>query len=174
MKTSRKLLAGLILAAGIAGTALAQPGMGMMKAGYGCDGTGPMGKMGRMAGNFDPAERAAERLDYMKYQLKITDAQAPLWSAFAGKMQAKAGQGVKAFRDQAQSSATLPAPERMAQRQAAMEQHLASMKDVHESFARLYAALTPEQQAVADKNFARMGMGGMGGRMGPGRMAPQG
>ena len=169
MKTSRKLLAGLILAAGIGGTALAQPGMGMMKGGYGCDGSGPLGKTGRMAGNFDPAERLAQRLDYMKNQIKITAAQEPLWHAYATKKQARAGQGMQALRDPA--NAHLPAPERMAKRQAAMEQHLAGMKEVHESFTRLYAALTPEQQAIADRQATRMGPGGKGG-MGPGRMAP--
>lgn len=170
MKTNRKILAGLILAAGIGGASLviAQPGMGMRG---GCDGTGPMGRHAAM--KFDPAERAEQRLDYMKYQLKITAAQEPLWNAFAEKTKARAGQGMQAMRDPA--DAKLPAPERMAKRHAAMEQHLAGMKEVHESFARLYAALTPEQQAIADKQMDRMGKGGMGGRGGmggPGRMAP--
>lgn len=171
MKTTRKILAGLILAAGIGGVAVAQPGMGMKG---GCDGSGPMGQMGQMgrhaAMKFDPAERAERHLDYMKYQLKITAAQEPLWNAYAEKMQAKAGKGMQALRDS--TDAKLTAPERMAKMQSLMEAHLASMKDVHESFSRLYAALTPEQQAVADKQANRMGRGSMGGRQGPGRMVP--
>jgi hypothetical protein len=156
MKTNRKLLAGLILAAGIGGVAIAQPGMGMKG---GCDGSSPMGRHASM--KFDPAERAEQRLDYMKYQLKITAAQEPLWNAYAEKMKAKAGgmgKGMRSMRGTADD--TLSAPERMAKMQSFMEERLAAMKDVHESFERLYAALTPEQQAVADKQAARMGRGG--------------
>lgn len=162
MKTTRKILAGLILAAGIGGIAIAQPGMGMKG---GCDGSGPMGQMGRQASmKFDPAERAEQRLDYMKYQLKITAAQEPLWNAYAEKMQAKAGEmgkGMRSMRDTVDEK--LSAPERMAKMQSLMEERLAAMKGVHESFARLYAALTPEQQAIADKQASRMGKGGRGG-----------
>lgn len=155
MKTARKLVTGLILAAGVSGMAIAYGGPGMKG---GCDGTGP-GKMGRQATmKFDPAERANQRLAYMKGQIGITPAQEPLWNAFAEKALARAGQGMKAMRDPA--DANLPAPERMAKRHAAMEQHLADMKEVHERFARLYDALTPEQRSVADREMGRMGRGG--------------
>jgi len=158
MKTNRKLLAGLVLAAGIGGASLviAQPGMGMKG---GCDGSGPMGQMGRQAAmKFDPAERAEQRLDYMKYQLKITADQEPLWNAWAEKMKGQMGQGMRAMRGAADD--TLTAPERMAKMQSLMEERLAAMKGAHESFERLYAALTPEQKAIADKQAARMGKGG--------------
>ncbi|MEW6164954.1 MAG: Spy/CpxP family protein refolding chaperone [Pseudomonadota bacterium] len=158
MKTNRKILAGLILAAGIGGASLviAQPGMGMKG---GCDGSGPMGQMGRHAAmKFDPAERAEQRLDYLKYQLKITAAQEPLWNAYAEKMKAGAGKGMQAMRDAGDEK--LAAPARMAKMQSLMEERLAAMKGVHESFERLYAALTPEQKAIADKQAARMGKGG--------------
>lgn len=162
MKRSHKIVAGLILAGTLSGVALAQ-GWG------GCEGKGPMGRHAAM--KFDPAERAEQRLDYLKYQLKITAAQEPLWNAYAGKLKAQAGKGMQAMRDQA--DARLAAPERMAKMQAVMEEHLAAMKDVHESFGRLYAALTPEQQQLADSYVARMGKGGM--QRGPARGAgPQG
>ncbi len=158
MKTTRNLLTGLVLAAGISGIAAAYGGPGMKA---GCDGSGP-GKMGHQAAmKFDPAERAGQRLEALKAQLKITEAQMPLWNAFAEKVQAKAGQGMRAMRDSA--DANLPAPERMAKRQAALEQHLAAMKGVHESFARLYDALTPEQRAIADRHVGGMARGGARG-----------
>jgi hypothetical protein len=38
-----------------------------------------------------------------------------------------------------------------------MKERLAAMESVHESFNRLYAALTPEQKAAADKHFSMAG-----------------
>lgn len=169
MKTNRKILASLILATGIGGASfvIAQPGMGMKG---GCDGMGSMGRHASM--KFDPAAFVGERLDYMKYQLKITAEQESLWNAFAEKMQARAGKGMQGMR--AAADEKLSAPERMARMQASMEEHLAALKDTNESFSRLYAALTPEQKAIADQQAARMGMG-MGGRGGPrGGAATQG
>jgi len=159
MKRSHKIIAGLIVAGTLSGVALAQ-GRG------GCDGMGMMGQGGAMgrhaAMKFDPAERAEQRLDYLKYQLKITAAQEPLWSAFAEKMKAGAGKGMQALQGQA-ADAKLTAPERMARMQSLMEERLAALKGVSESFNRLYAALTPEQQQIADRHAARMGKGGMAG-----------
>jgi hypothetical protein len=168
MKHTRKILAGLIVAAGISGIAIAQPGMGMGGGGYGCDGMGPMGRQAAM--KFDPAERAEQRLDYMKYRLKITAEQEPLWQAFADRARAETGKGFQAMRELA-GDEKLTAPERMAKKQALMRERLDTMAGVHESFNRLYAALTPEQRKVADQYPA-----GMGARMGPryGRAAPQG
>ena len=164
MKRSHKILAGLVLAGTLSGVALAQ-GRGGCDA-YGSMGMGMMGQggpMGRHASmQFDPAQRAEQHMDFMKYQLKITAAQEPLWTAFAEKMKAQAGKGWQAMQNQ-QANAKLTAPERMAQMQSMLEERLAAMKDVHESFNRLYAALTPEQQQAADKFAARMGHGGMGG-----------
>lgn len=172
MKRNRTLVASLILAAGLSGVAIAQGGgMGPGKGG-GCDGMGP----GRQVGmKFDPAERAEQRLDYLKYQLKITTEQEPLWNAYTEKMKLEAGKGMKAMRDSADDK--LSAPERMTKMQSLMEERLAAMKGVHESFSRLYAVLTPEQKAIADKQAAMMGQGGKHGRMGnrgpgAGRNAP--
>jgi len=168
MKRTHSLIAGLILAAGIGGVAIAQPGMG--KAG-GCDGMGPTEKMGRHAGmKFDPAERAGKHLDYLKYQLKITPEQEPLWNAYAEKMTAEAGKGMQALRDPADDKLT--APERMAKMQSVMEERVATMRGVHDSFNRLYAALSPEQKAIADKQAAQMGKGGHRGPR-PGGAGPQ-
>lgn len=184
MKRTHKIIAGLLLAAGIGSAAFAQGGRG----GWGCDGSGPMGMgpmggqggpMGRQASmKFDPAQRAERHLAMLKYQLNVTDAQEPLWQAYEQKLKAEAGKGFQAMRGQA-ADANLTAPERMAKMQALMEERLAAMKGVHESFSRLYDGLTPEQKKVADQHAAQMGrfgQGGMGGkaggRMGPGRMAP--
>jgi Spy/CpxP family protein refolding chaperone len=55
--------------------------------------------------------------------------------------------------------------------QTMMKERLAAMESVHESFNRLYAVLTPEQKATADKSFGMAGRYPQGrGRGGP----PQG
>jgi Spy/CpxP family protein refolding chaperone len=54
----------------------------------------------------------------------------------------------------------MSAPERLAQRTAFMKQAVASMEARTAAVTELYGALTPEQKALADKQFAR----GHGGR----------
>lgn len=176
MKRNHKIIAGLIIAAGISGTAIAQGRPG-------CDGMGPMGngpmgdQMGRQASmKFDPAARAERHLGMLKSQINPTKEQEPLWQAYADKMKEHAGKGRQAFQAQT-ADEKLTAPERMAKMQTLMEERLVAMKGVHESFGRLYAVLTPEQKAKADQFAANMGqgMGRRGGGMGgPGRgMPPQ-
>ena len=184
MKRTYKIIAGLILAAGIGGVALAQGG----PRGMGCDGSGPRmgmgpggmsgGPMGRHAAmKVDPSQRAERHLVMLKYQLNVTDAQEPLWQAYEQKMKAEAGKGMQAFRTQT-GDETLSAPERMAKMQKRMQERVDAMAGVHDSFNRLYEALTPEQKQKADQFVASMGPGqggraGKGGRMGgPGRMMP--
>ncbi|MDP1524718.1 MAG: Spy/CpxP family protein refolding chaperone [Rhodocyclaceae bacterium] len=167
MKRNHTIIASLILAAGLSGVAFAQGGRNM----GGCDGMGPMGmgpgQSGKQAGmKFDPAQRAERHLSMLKGQLKITPEQEPLWQAYAEKMKADAGKGMHAMREQ-MADTKLTAPERMTKMQTLMEEHLAKMKGVHDSFNRLYAALTPEQKAVADQYAAQMGRQGKGGK--PGR-----
>lgn len=187
MKRIHKLLVGLIAATSISGIAIAQAGP-QAQGGWGCNGMGPMG-MGPMAGQMgqmgprgmragmrmDPALRAERHLGFFKDQLKLTPDQEPLWQAFAEKAKSKAGKGMQAMRDQA-ADANLTAPERMAKMQSLMQERVDAMAGVHESFNRLYGALTPEQKKIADQHAVQMGPGGKGGMggMGGGRMGPAG
>jgi periplasmic protein CpxP/Spy len=173
MKRNHKIIAGLIIAAGISGTAIAQGRAG-------CDGMGPMGtgpmggQMGAPASmKFDPAVRAERHLSMLKAQINPTKEQEPLWQAYADKMKEQAGKGRQAFQAQA-ADEKLTAPERMTKMQTLMEERLVAMKGVHESFNRLYGVLTPEQKTKADQFAANMGQGrgGRGGRPGPGMGGP--
>lgn len=188
MKRIHKIIVGLVAATGISGFAIAQAGP-QAQGGWGCNGMGPMG-MGPMAGEgmqygpggqmgpkgmragmrMDPAQRAERRLEFFKGELKLTPEQEPLWQAFAEKAKGEAGKGMQAMRGQA-ADANLTAPERMALMQKLMQERVDAMAGVHDSFNRLYGALTPEQKKVADQY-----PDGMGQRMGPrsGRAAPQG
>ena len=176
MKNTRTLIASLILAAGITGLASAQ-GNPQGQGNFGCNGMGPMagmqgqgqqmGPRGMHAGmRFDPAQRAESRLALLKDQLKLSAEQEPLWQAFAEKAKAEAGKGFRAMKDQS-ADANLTAPERMAKMQALMQERLNAMAGVHENFNRLYTALTPEQQKIADQHAALMGPKAKGGRRGP-------
>jgi len=164
MKRNHKIVAGLIVAATLSGAAIAQGGRG-------CDGMGPMmgqgSQMGRQVSmKFDPGVRVERHLGMLKEQLKLSSEQEPLWLAFAEKAKGEAGKGMRAMREQA-ADEKLTAPERMAKMQAVMQERLTAMSGVHESFNRLYAALTPEQKTVADQHASRMGRGMGAGGNGP-------
>lgn len=165
MNRRNKLIAGLIAAGAVFfGLAHAQQG------GPGCgpDGGPGMKRSAMQRGMMDPGARVEQRLTRLKSELKLTAQQEPLWQAFAEKSSAEAGKGMQAMRERMQSDKPLSAPERMAQMQAMMKDRVAAMESVNESFNRLYAALTPEQKAAADKHFSYAGRQ----RQGPGRGVP--
>lgn len=176
MKLNRKIIAGFIAASAVwLGVAHAQ--------GPGCNPDGSPGMKGgamQRGGMMDPGARAEQRLARLKSEIKPIGPQEALWQAFAEKSKAQAGKGMQAMqamRESMHSDKPVPAPERMAQMQTMMKDRLAAMESVHESFNRLYAALTPEQKAAADKHFSMAGRhrqgGGRGGpRQGPPDAAP--
>lgn len=169
MKRSHKIVAATIATLSLAAVTavFASSGMGM----------GPMGGMhggfgpgGHMAGG-DPAAQVDTHLGQFKGELGITAAQDPAWQIFAGKakQQAQSMQAARAKMHEASGSASDP----MAQRIEFMKQRVGDMEATNAAKKELYAVLTPEQKATADKRFGQMGqMGQMGGqRMGHG---PQG
>ncbi|MDO8788762.1 MAG: Spy/CpxP family protein refolding chaperone [Sulfuritalea sp.] len=137
-------------------------------------GCGPDGKPGmqrssmKQGGMMDPGARVEQRLTRFKSDLKLTAQQEPLWQAFAEKSKAEAGKGFQAMRERMNDTKLVTAPERMTQMQDIMKQRVAAMESVNESFNRLYAGLTPEQKAAADKHFSNAGRH----RHGPGRGGP--
>lgn len=154
-------LAALSLAAATAVFAHGGSGMG--------PGSGPMGAMrgasapGGPQGTGDPTARMETHLSTLKAELKITPAQEPAWQAFVGQAKQQA-QGHQAMRGTMQGG-TGSAPDRMAQHTEMMKQHVAGMEKMNSALKDLYAALTPEQKATADKRFGHQG-GPMGGPMG--------
>jgi hypothetical protein len=162
MNLNRKIIAGFIAASAVwFGVAHAQA--------PGCDPDGRPGMKGgamQRGGMMEPGARAEQRLTRLKSELKITGEQEALWQAFAEKSKAQAGKGMQAMRASMQSDKPVPAPERMAQMQSLMKDRLAAMESVNESFNRLYAALTPEQKAAADKHFSMAGRHPQGGMRG--------
>ena len=98
------------------------------------------------------ASHVEGRIAFLKAELKITDAQLPLWNAVAGAM-----------RDHARTMATMSGemkatlPERLAVQEKAMAARLDAMHRLQTAAAPFYAALADEQKKVADELTADMG-----------------
>ncbi|HYG84802.1 MAG TPA: Spy/CpxP family protein refolding chaperone [Azospirillum sp.] len=109
---------------------------------------GPSGGMGM------PFEHLEGRIAFLKAELKITDAQAPQWTAFADALRtsAKAHQGMVERSSKASAPATWL--DRLALQQTALSVRLESLKALETAAKPLYAALTAEQKILADRLFA--------------------
>jgi hypothetical protein len=108
-------------------------------------GQGGMPMMAAMAGHVEG------RLAFLKTELKITDAQLPVWNAFAQA----ARENAKAMEEMMQGgmmgmsqSGTLP--DRLALREKMMAAHLEALRKLKTSVDPLYAALSDEQKKTAD------------------------
>lgn len=113
-----------------------------------------------------PGERVEARLAYLKTALKITDAQQPQWDAFANVVRKhareaderiKARQARMAQRTEGQRPTAIERLERRQERLATASARLNELLAVEKP---LYAALSPEQQQIADKALAPRGHGG--------------
>jgi len=118
------------------------PMMGMMRMMMGRDGMSMMGAMAR---------HVEGRLAFLKTELKITDAQLPLWNAVADAMRANA----KTMGDMAGGmmggSETATLPDKLAMRDKMMTAHLEALRKFKAAVDPLYAALSDEQKKTADE-----------------------
>lgn len=159
---------GWIDGSGTGGQGMGGMGHGM-RHGMGGPGMGGMGSgMGPGMAAADMAAAATARTAELKSQLKIEPAQEAAWKAYesvvtqhAGAMQA-ARSAMQAQVQGAQPGAAAPdfAKQResmMALRDTHHAAHSAALKD-------LYAVLTAEQRAIADRNLHSMGAQWMQGR----------
>jgi LTXXQ motif family protein len=143
-----------------AGTGGGMPMMGMMGMMMGQDGMGGMAMMATAM-----AEHVEGRLAFLKTELKITDAQLPLWNTFAQALRDNAktmgsmmqGGGKQGGMMGMNQSATLP--EKLATREKMMTAHLEGLHKLKAAVDPLYAALTEEQKKTADQlMLSPMGM----------------
>jgi hypothetical protein len=140
-------------------------GPGMM-GGYGPGyGMGPQAMFGGNFGNVD------ESLAALKEQLGITAKQDGAWQTFAknAKQQSESRQAWFTKMQQLRSAGS--APEMAAQRAELFKQRETEMEANAAALKSLYAALTTEQKAIADRSFGGYGpgyclqaYGGRGGR----------
>jgi Spy/CpxP family protein refolding chaperone len=145
--------AAISLAAGIASAHPHGYGPGM--------GGGPGYGMG------NPAAAVEARLAYLKTELKITNAQEGAWKKYSDEAR-KQAESMQAMRTAMQGGAAANAADRMELHNKLMKSRLEQSEKMTAAFKELYAALTPEQKALADQHPGRgMGFGhGFGG--GPG------
>jgi hypothetical protein len=114
---------------------------------------GGMGAMGL------PFEHVEGRIAFLKAELKITDAQAPQWNAFADTLRSNA-KAHQAMHEQMTKGGMPSAwPDRLAVQQKVLAARLDAMKALEAAAKPLYAVLTDDQKKVADQLFASpMGM----------------
>jgi len=138
---------------GMSGNQMGSAGgmMGMMRMMMG------QGGKGMMAGHVEG------RLAFLKTELKITDAQLPLWNAVADAIRAN-GKSVSEMMSGGMmgSSQTATLPEKLALHEKMMTAHLEALRRLKMVVDPLYAALSPEQKKTADELvMGPMGMGMM-------------
>ena len=112
---------------------------------------------------FDPGRHIEGRIAYLKTELKITDAQAPLFDKLANVMRENA----KAMGDTAQSLRGDPNQPRTAVARLEARVKFAQLRADGEAkmltaFRPLYQAMSPDQQKAADEMFEHHGHGHFG------------
>lgn len=113
-----------------------------------------------------PSERVEARLAYLKTALKITDAQQAQWNGFADTLRKharEADQRLQAARTEAagRDRGTPPtAIERMERGQVRLATAYTRMSETLAAAKPLYAALSPEQQKIADELMTPRRQGG--------------
>src|SRR6516162_4960513 len=119
--------------------------MSMMRMMMGEDGMSGMPMMAAMAGHVEG------RLAFLKTELKITDAQLPLWNALADAIRANAkGMGAMAEGMMGGTQgATLP--DKLATREKMLTARLEALRKLKAAVDPLYASLSDEQKKTADE-----------------------
>ena len=106
----------------------------------------------------DPVANAQRHLEDFRRELGVTDAQAAAWHRYATETL----DAVRSIRDKGaeaqaqQPSASQHAPQRFDEHIALMRQRLESFEKMDQALKTFYATLTPDQQAIADRHFARL------------------
>jgi LTXXQ motif family protein len=138
-------------------------GYGNHMGGYGMGGGYHMGPgygsgygMGSGMGYGDP-RAVDEQLTDLRATLGITDKQQGAWQSFADSLKKQAENRQAWFDKMHESQTAKTAPERFAQRDAAMKQHQDDMTAVTVALGKLYDALTPEQRTLLDRGPFAMG-----------------
>lgn len=129
--------------AGLAATAMAQaPTAGTVPA----DATARQVRDARP----DPAQRLAQREARLKQELQITSEQEPVWNLYTASMLP----GPRPERMDPDTFRKLTTPQRIEQMRAMQSERAAAMERRADATLRLYAALTPQQQALFDQRTA--------------------
>ena len=121
------------------------PMMGMMRMMMGEDGMSGMPMMAIMAGHVEG------RLAFLKTELKITDAQLPLWNAVADAIRANAKSMGAIAEGMMGSTQAASLPDKLAAREKMLTARLDALRKLWAAVEPLYAALSDEQKKTADE-----------------------
>jgi len=104
----------------------------------------------------DRTARMEQRLDMVKYKLRITEAQEPAWQAFEQTLKQKMTSRMEQ-RKSARDAGGMTVAERVKQ----MRSGAGQMNEMADAIEQLYGNLTPEQQKIADQMRPMGGMARM-------------
>jgi hypothetical protein len=112
-----------------------------------------------------PFRHIEGQIAYYKTELKINDAQAPQWNAFADALRNSAKRLQEAVAKNMQPNEALTAPDQMERRIAMLSAQLDAMQPVLAAAKPLYAALSDDQKRIADELMAEHFMTMRGGAL---------
>jgi hypothetical protein len=157
-------------------------GMGHMMMGQGMMGQGMMDQGGMPMMGMNPSQHIEGRLAFLKTELKITEAQAAPWNAYADAVRANAKrmgelmdqmmsgnmamqgqpgmmmQGQSGMMMQGQSGMMMSLPDRLNRAEQHMAAHMEMLAAIKGPTMQLYGALSEEQKRLADQLIGPMGM----------------
>ena len=142
--------------------AMTMPGMPMSRMSGNTGSMPMMDMMQMMMGQNGMAGHVEGRIAFLKAELKITDAQQPLWNGVADAIRSNAKDMTGMPHGMAMGgSAALP--ENLASQEKMLVAHLDAMRRLRTAFDPLYAALSADQKKTADGlMIGPMGVMGMG------------
>jgi hypothetical protein len=120
--------------------------MAMMRDGMMPMGMGPAGAR--------PFQHIEGQIAFYKAELKITDAQAPQWTAFADALRSNAARLQQSIAQASEAKGVVAAPEQMERRIAMLGAQLEMMKGLQAVATPLYAVLSDDQKKTADELMA--------------------
>ncbi len=166
--------------------AAGMPGMSMMNMmgeGAGMDMAGMMRMMNMMrsgmGGGMDemrPFDRIEGRIAFLRAELRITDAQAPVWNAFADALRAQARKLGPMAADQGALTKGPALLDRLDRQERLLSARLDGVRAIRTALTPLLGALSDEQKKTADEllgsqfGMPMAGGSGMGGMMQGGGM----
>jgi hypothetical protein len=113
-----------------------------------------MGATGAAMGQMMSPEHVEGRIAFLRTELKVTDAQQPLWEAVAEALRAAA----RAPGDTMQQDASQTLTSALERRERMLAARLDAVRGLRSAVEPFYAALDAAQKATADKLMGPMGM----------------
>jgi hypothetical protein len=112
---------------------------------------GMMSMMNMMMGPQAGGDHAEGRIAFIKAELKITEAQAPQWNAFAEAVRGNVGRMAEMQKSMMPGQgAPSTLPDRLALEDKLVTAHLAALKKTEDALAQLYGVLSDDQKKIAD------------------------